>query len=57
VTTNIPEGDQLKLAENLFWARTNLQMLTLPGEPNDETGDWLLDRQAWEEVTRTWTTE
>lgn len=54
VATNIPESDQLKLAENLFKARSSLQMQTLPGFPDDDSGDWLLDRNAWEEVTRSW---
>jgi len=54
ITTNIPEADQLKLAEALYKARGNLHMLTLPGAPNDSTGDWLLDAAGWSEVVRTW---
>lgn len=54
VNTNIPEADQMTLAKALFDARSNVAMQTLPGSPDDATGDWLLDRREWSEVTRTW---
>lgn len=54
VATNVPEKDQLPLAQALFGARNSLSMLTLPGEPDDATGDWLLDPAKWSEVTQTW---
>ncbi|MDF2628057.1 MAG: yvhJ [Symbiobacteriaceae bacterium] len=55
VTTNIPEDDQTKLARGLFAARGNIAMQTLPGTPDDASGDWLLDEAKWNEVTGTWT--
>lgn len=54
IATNIPEADQLQLAESLFKARSNLEMLTLPGMPDDSNGDWLLNREAWSEITVRW---
>jgi LCP family protein required for cell wall assembly len=55
VKTNIPEGDQLKLAKALWEARTNLTMQTLPGSAvEDETGDWLIDQAQWNEVKSQW---
>lgn len=57
VTTNIPEDDQTKLARGLFAARNSISMQTLPGTPDDATGDWLLDKAKWSEVTRTWSTK
>lgn len=54
VTTNIPEQDQLTLATMLFEARQNLTLLTLPGEPDDDTGDWVFDRAAWQETIADW---
>lgn len=54
VTTNVPEKDQLPLAKALFGARNSLTMSTLPGEPDDATGDWLLDPAKWSEVTQRW---
>jgi polyisoprenyl-teichoic acid--peptidoglycan teichoic acid transferase len=55
VKTNIPEGDQLKLAKALWEARGNLAMQTLPGTAaEDETGDWLIDQPTWSEVIRAW---
>jgi polyisoprenyl-teichoic acid--peptidoglycan teichoic acid transferase len=52
--TNIPEADQPGLALALFKARNSLQMQTLPGSPDDSTGDWMLNPQKWNEVTRAW---
>ncbi|HWI51048.1 MAG TPA: LCP family protein [Symbiobacteriaceae bacterium] len=57
IQTNIPEDDQMKLAKALFDARGNVTMQMLPGTPDDSTGDWLLDRQQWSEVTRAWTSK
>lgn len=54
VTTNIPDKDQLALASMLFDARDNLSVLTLPGHPDDETGNWLFDRDDWQETMETW---
>lgn len=54
VKTNLPENDQVHLAEAAFKARDQIQMLTLPGAPDDETGDWLFDKQAWSEVIKSW---
>lgn len=54
VKTNLPEADQIRLAEAAFKARDQVSMLTLPGVPDDETGEWLFDKQAWEEVKRSW---
>lgn len=54
VATNVPEGDQLALAQVLFKARGNLQMQTLPGEPDDATGDWIMDVARWNEVVNRW---
>lgn len=54
VTTNVPEKDQLPLARALFNARNRLQMSTLPGTPDDATGDWLLDAARWSEVKAQW---
>lgn len=52
--TNIPEADQMMLAETLFKARGNLHMRTLPGNPDDTTGNWIFDPVEWSEVIRTW---
>ncbi|HYF92792.1 MAG TPA: LCP family protein [Symbiobacteriaceae bacterium] len=57
VKTNIPEADQMKLAKALFDARSNVAMQTLPGAPDDSTGDWILSREGWSEVTRSWTSQ
>lgn len=57
IKTNIPEADQLKLAKALFDARGNVAMQTLPGTPDDATGDWILDVTKWSEVTRLWTSK
>lgn len=57
VSTNLPEKDQLSLARALFEARDQLHMSTLPGTPEDETGDWLLDPAKWSEVTARWMNE
>lgn len=54
VATNIPEADQLNLVEALYKARGSLHMQTLPGAPNDATGDWLVDAAAWNEVVQAW---
>lgn len=54
LATNVPEADQFGLAESLFKARGNLKMLTLPGEPDDETGSWMLDSSRWNEVVNRW---
>ncbi len=54
VSTNLPADDQLPLARALFGARSTLQMLTLPGMPDDATGDWLLDSAKWSEVKQSW---
>ena len=54
IKTNLPESDQIRLAEAAFKARDQVKMLTLPGEPDDETGDWLFDKQAWNEVIKSW---
>lgn len=54
VQTNIPENDQLPLAEALFKARGNIKMVTLPGSPDDTTGDWIMDSARWSEVVREW---
>lgn len=54
VKTNIPQADQLKLAQALFQARNSLKMQTLPGQPDDATGNWILDRQAWSKVVADW---
>lgn len=55
VKTNIPESDQLNLAQEFFKARANLRMERLPGAPNDETGDWILDPLGWQAFTKSWT--
>ncbi|HYG58620.1 MAG TPA: LCP family protein [Symbiobacteriaceae bacterium] len=57
IRTNIPEDDQLKLVLGLFNARHNLSVDLLPGTPDDATGDWLLDKAAWNEVVRSWQTK
>lgn len=57
VKTNIPEADQLKLAQALYKARENLRMHTLPGTPDEQTSDWLLDQTKWRELTDAWTAE
>ena len=57
IQTNIPEDDQMKLARALFDARGNVTMQMLPGIPDDSTGDWLLNREQWNEVTRVWTSK
>jgi len=57
VRTNVPEGDQVDLALTLFGARNNMVMQTLPGGPDDATGDYLLDAVKWKEVTRAWATK
>ncbi|HWI62760.1 MAG TPA: LCP family protein [Symbiobacteriaceae bacterium] len=54
IKTNIPEDDQMKLARALFEARGNVTMQMLPGTPDDASGDWLLNRTEWNEVTRSW---
>lgn len=57
VQTNIPEEDQLKLLERLFAARDSVSMQTLPGTPDDRTGDWLLDEVQWKNVISSWEAE
>jgi len=54
IATNLPTDDQLPLAQALFGARSTLQMSTLPGTPDDATGDWLLDLAKWNEVRESW---
>lgn len=54
VATNLPEKDQLPLAQALFAARGTIEMMTLPGLPDDPTGDWLLDSAKWSEVRDGW---
>lgn len=54
VATNVPEPDQIGLAEALFRARSNLTMKTLPGTPDDNTGQWLLDQSAWDDLKALW---
>lgn len=54
VATNLPERDQLPLAQALFDARNSLRMSTLPGTPDDETGDWLINQAKWSEVQASW---
>lgn len=54
VATNVPEKDQLPLARALFDARNAMRMTTLPGTPDDATGDWLLDPARWSEVKESW---
>lgn len=54
VATNVPERDQLALAQAFFSARDTLMMMTLPGVPDDATGDWLLDPAKWSEVKQSW---
>jgi len=54
VTTNIPERDQIGVAEALFRARSNLTMETLPGTPDDDTGQWIIDRAAWNDLKQGW---
>jgi LCP family protein required for cell wall assembly len=54
IQTNLPEGDQLQLAAALFKARNHVAMQTLPGTPDDATGDWQLDQAKWNEVTHAW---
>lgn len=54
VATNVPERDQLALARALFDARESLTMTTLPGVPDDATGDWMLDPAKWSEVKQVW---
>lgn len=54
VATNIPEGDQLDLAQSLFKARSSLSMQTLPGTPDDSNGDWVIDRDRWNGVKQAW---
>ncbi|MDB4898112.1 MAG: cell envelope-related transcriptional attenuator [Firmicutes bacterium] len=52
--TNLPAADQLQLAVALFKARNNVAVQMLPGTPDDASGDWLLDRTKWNEVTHAW---
>lgn len=54
VGTNIPEPNQIGLAEALFRARSNLTMDTLPGTPDDDTGQWILDQSAWDDLKAEW---
>jgi LCP family protein required for cell wall assembly len=54
IHTNLPEADQLQLAAALFKARNNVAVQMLPGTPDDASGDWLLDRTKWNEVTHAW---
>jgi LCP family protein required for cell wall assembly len=54
VATNIPEADQLKLAQAMWKAKENVVMTKLPGAPNDATGDWLFDPAGWKGVTDGW---
>ena len=54
VATNIPEGDQLDLAQALFKARASLHIQTLPGEPDDRSGDWIMNEARWSEVVNGW---
>lgn len=54
VKTNLPEADQLDLARQLWGARENLKMTALPGMPDEESSDWLMDRGAWSEVKKAW---
>ncbi len=54
VTTNIPEPDQIGLAETLFRARANLKMQTLPGTPDDDTGQWIVDQAVWNDLKTGW---
>jgi polyisoprenyl-teichoic acid--peptidoglycan teichoic acid transferase len=54
VTSNIPERDQLQLATKLFEARDSVEVLTLPGEPDDSEGTWAFDREAWKALIETW---
>lgn len=52
VVTNIPEADQLSLAESAFASRGNLDMQILPG--SIVGADWVLDQSQWSEVVRSW---
>jgi len=54
VATNIPESDQIGLAETLFLARSKVTMETLPGTPDDATGQWILDQSAWDRLKEGW---
>ncbi|MFZ5814655.1 MAG: LCP family protein [Bacillota bacterium] len=57
IATDVPEQDQLPLAQALFGARHSLNLMTLPGLPDDATGDWLLDPAKWSEVKQRWSPE
>lgn len=52
--TNIPEKDQLKLAQAMYTVRGNVTMQTLPGTADDATGDWIINPTAWKGVTEEW---
>jgi LCP family protein required for cell wall assembly len=54
IQTNIPQKDQLYLANLLFQSRHTLQMQTLPGQGEDHGSDFLFDEQGWAEVKEQW---
>lgn len=54
IQTNVPQKDQLYLANLLFQSRHQLQMQTLPGEGEDAGSDFLFDRSGWAEVQEAW---
>lgn len=54
ITTNIPEQDQLTVANLLFGARDNLTILTLPGNVDDATGTWHFSRTQWKAMVEAW---
>lgn len=54
IQTNVPQKDQLYLANLLFQSRHQLQMRTLPGEGEDGGSDFLFDQSGWAEVQAGW---
>lgn len=54
IQTNVPQKDQLYLANLLFQARHQLQMQTLPGDGEDGGSDFLFDESGWAEVQKSW---
>ncbi|HLO04886.1 MAG TPA: LCP family protein [Symbiobacteriaceae bacterium] len=54
IQTNVPQKDQVYLANLLFQSRHQLQMRTLPGQGEDAGSDFLFDAEGWAEVQVEW---
>lgn len=54
IQTNVPQKDQVYLANLLFQSRHQLRMQTLPGEGEDHGSDFLFDESGWAEVQAGW---